>query len=145
MKRISSRFSMAVHILTFISLSPSACTSDWIAESVGTNPVVVRKLTGMLKKAGFLSVRAGTGGAYLEKSLSTITLLDVYRAVEVVEADDLFRIHDLNLVCPVGASLDSILRLVLLRAQTAMEQVLSQVTLQDLVNEVGDKISSSSS
>lgn len=145
-KRISSRFSMAVHILSLLSLSSAPCTSEWIAGSVQTNPVVIRKTIGLLKKAGLVNVRAGTGGAYLEKSLDEITLLDVYRAVEVVDEADLFHFHDHpNPDCPVGANIESVLRVVLLQAQEAMEQVLAQVSLRHLVTELSERVSSSRS
>jgi DNA-binding IscR family transcriptional regulator len=91
-------------------------------------------------------VRAGTGGAFLRKEPDQITLLDVYRAVEVVEEDELFNFHDnVNPDCPVGANIESVFRLVLLQAQSAMEQVLAQVTLKQLVTELSEKIGSSKS
>jgi Rrf2 family protein len=146
MKKISSRFSIAVHVLSLISLSTSPCTSDFIAESVKTNPVIIRRIIGKLKKAGLVYVRAGTGGAFLRKEPDQITLLDVYRAVEVVEEDELFNFHDnVNPDCPVGANIESVFRLVLLQAQSAMEQVLAQVTLKQLVTELSEKIGSSKS
>ena len=32
------------------------CTSEWIAGSVNTNPVIIRRVIGMLKKAGMVNV-----------------------------------------------------------------------------------------
>ncbi|MNI79545.1 putative HTH-type transcriptional regulator YwnA [compost metagenome] len=71
--------------------SDTLCTSEWIAGSVNTNAVVIRRITGMLKKAGLVNVTSGTGGASLNKELKEITLLDVYRSVEVVEEGELFQ------------------------------------------------------
>lgn len=132
--KISSRFSIAVHILSLLEISKDAHnTSEWIAGSVNTNPVIIRRLLGQLKKAGLVQVRAGTGGAYLTKGMSGISLLDVFRAVDVVEEDQLFHIHEQpNPECPVGASIQVVLELVLKKAQHAMEAVLSQITLEDL-------------
>ena len=68
--KISSRFTMAVHILALLALEKNTlCTSEWIAKSVNTNPVVVRRIIGKLKKAGLVNVRPGTGGAYLLKDI----------------------------------------------------------------------------
>ncbi|MBP1157222.1 MULTISPECIES: Rrf2 family transcriptional regulator [unclassified Paenibacillus] len=140
MKKISSRFSIAVHILSLVSLSSLPCTSDFIASSVNTNPVIIRRIIGQLKHAGLVYVKAGTGGTYLRKELDQITLLDVYKAVEVVEKGDLFNFHEHpNPVCPVGANIESVLRSNMLRAQSAMEQELAQVTLKQLVTELGEK------
>jgi Rrf2 family protein len=143
MKKISSRFSVAVHILSVVSMSTSPCTSDFIAESVSTNPVIIRRIIGSLKKAGLVHVKAGTGGTYLKKELADITLLDIYRAVEVVEKGELFHFHEHpNPQCPVGANIESVLRQSMLEAQSAMEQQLAQVTLAQLVTDLREKAGS---
>ncbi|WP_274364721.1 Rrf2 family transcriptional regulator [Paenibacillus thermotolerans] len=133
MKQISTRFSIAVHILSLIAVSANECTGDFIAGSVNTNPVIIRRIMGMLKKAGLLEVRAGIGGASLPKAPDQITLLDVYRAVNVTKEDRLFRIHEgANPQCPVGRSIESVLQSELKEAQSAMERRLEQTTLSQL-------------
>ncbi|AQX55540.1 Rrf2 family transcriptional regulator [Priestia flexa] len=130
MKQISSRFSMAVHTLTLIAVAPSECTGDFIAGSVNTNPVVVRRIMSMLKKAGLIDVRAGVGGASLLKEPSEITLLDVYKAVDVVEDGQLFNIHEKpNILCPVGRTIEDSLSAELKEAQAAMEKRLNETTI----------------
>jgi len=70
-----------------------------------------------------VNVRSGTGGAYLIKELVDVTLFEVYQAVEVVEKDELFHLHEQpNPKCPVGANIQSVLQLVLISAQSAMEE-----------------------
>lgn len=134
MKKISSRFSIAVHILSVIAVSPAESTGDYIAGSVNTNPVIIRRIMGMLKKAGLVEVRSGVGGASLLKEPEQITLLDVYRAVDVTEDDELFHIHgEANPLCPVGRNIESALRAELAEAQRAMEARLAQVTLSSLL------------
>ena len=142
--KISSRFTVAVHILSLLAVSPTAHnTSEWIAGSVNTNPVIIRRVLGKLKKAGLVNVRSGTGGAYLIKELRDITLFDIYQAVEVVQEEELFHLHeDPNPKCPVGANIQGILQLVLLQAQTAMEEVLAKVTMEQLVAGLIEKIGS---
>lgn len=135
MKQISTRFSMAVHTLSIIAVSPQDCTGDFIAGSVNTNPVVIRRIMGMLKKAGLVDVRAGVGGASLRKEPNRITLLDIYRAVNVTEEHQLFRIHEgPNMNCPVGRSIEQVLQDELRDAQSAMEQRLAQTTLDQLIH-----------
>ncbi|HBZ79401.1 MULTISPECIES: Rrf2 family transcriptional regulator [Brevibacillus] len=140
--KISSRFSIAVHILSLLSIDANSHhTSEWIAGSVNTNPVIIRRVLGQLKKAGLVNVRAGAGGASLAKELASITLLDIYRAVEVVEEGQLFHIHDQpNPACPVGANIQFVLELILLRAEHAMEAILQSVTMQELVSDLRQKI-----
>ncbi|UPM54064.1 Rrf2 family transcriptional regulator [Gottfriedia acidiceleris] len=140
--KISSRFTVAVHILSLVTIENSAlCTSEWIAESVNTNPVVIRRVMGKLKNAGLIQVRRGTGGATLHKPLNEITLLDVYKAVEVVEEGELFQFHEKpNPNCPVGANIQAVLELILNRAQEAMEKILDEVTMEELVTVLSKKI-----
>ncbi|MEQ7052359.1 Rrf2 family transcriptional regulator [Paenibacillaceae sp. P-4] len=140
--KISSRFSVAVHILSLLALEPNAHhTSEWMAGSVNTNPVVIRRVTSQLKKAGLVDVRPGTGGATLNKPAGDITLLDVYRAVEAVEEGELFGFHDHpNPKCPIGANIESVLQLVMLRAQSAMEKVLAEMTLDHLAVDLKDRM-----
>lgn len=140
--KISSRFTVAVHILSLIAIANNIlCTSEWIAGSVNTNPVVIRRIMGMLKKAGLVNVTSGTGGASLQRELNEITLLDVYRAVEVVEEGELFQFHERpNPNCPVGANIQSVLELILNRAQEAMEKVLEDITMEELVTVLSKKI-----
>lgn len=140
--KISSRFSVAVHILSILSIEKDKlCTSEWIAGSVNTNPVIIRRVIGMLKKAGLVSVNAGSGGAYLLEPIESITLLQIYKAVDVVEEGQLFQIHEEpNPQCPIGANIQFVLEVILLKAQEAMEDVLRNVTMKDIVEGLLKKI-----
>ena len=82
--QISSRFTIATHMLVIIALKgkESKVTSDFLASSVGVNPVIIRKTLSQLKKADLISVARGTGGAEIIKNLEDISLLDIYQAVE---------------------------------------------------------------
>lgn len=140
--KISSRFTVAVHILSLVAIEQNElCTSEWIAESVNTNPVVIRRVIGKLRDAELVQVRRGVGGATLQKPLEEITLFDVYRAVDVVDEGELFQMHDKpNPNCPVGANIEAVLELILLRAQEAMESVLHEITMEELVTVLNKKI-----
>ena len=85
-------------------------TSDFLASSVNVNPVVIRRLLQQLKKAGIINVKRGSGGAYIEKPLDEITLLDVYNAVECIDNGNLFHFHENpNSRCPVGRNIHAVL------------------------------------
>ena len=83
MKR-NSRLSLALHTLSHMAGDPDRMrTSADIAEHAGTNPVVVRRVLGKLREAGLLSSEKGhSGGWRLEKSAKSITLADVYLALD---------------------------------------------------------------
>ena len=136
--KISSQFSVAVHILCILAIDKSnLCTSDWIAGSVNTNPVVIRRILGKLKKAGLIDVKAGSGGAFLAKGISHIALFDVYKAVEVVKSGDLFNFHESpNPLCIVGANIHEVLGSRLVEAQSVMENSLKSTKISDLVENI---------
>ena len=138
---ISSRFAVGVHILTLLEVNKGGVnSSEFIAGSVNTNPAVIRKIMGMLKKAGLVNVRPGIAGAELAKGLSTITLLDVYKAVNVVQENELFSIHENpNPDCPVGRNIQNSIGPMFEIAQTALEKSLENVTIEDVVRDITKK------
>jgi DNA-binding IscR family transcriptional regulator len=127
--------------LTLIDLNKEGVTSsEFLASSVNTNPAVIRKLMGMLKKAGLIEVHPGIAGAKLAKELSDITLLDVYKAVNVVQEKELFSIHENpNPDCPVGRNIQNTIEPLFTTAQLAMEKVLRSLTLEDVVKDIATK------
>ncbi|MDJ0747817.1 MAG: Rrf2 family transcriptional regulator [Xenococcaceae cyanobacterium MO_167.B27] len=127
----STRFAVAVHILTFLSANQGEyVSSDAIAKSVATNPVAVRKILGMLVKARFVSSLAGSrGGARLEIDPKKLSLLDIYKAVEQKE---IFQMHTPHPSCPLAKRVKVDLQQVFDAAQKAMEQQLADKTLQDV-------------
>ena len=140
--QISSRFTIAVHILICIETFKDdyKITSDFLASSVNVNPVVIRRLLQQLKKAGIINVKRGSGGAYIEKPLDEITLLDVYNAVECIDNGNLFHFHENPISrCPVGSNIHAVLDKRLDSIQQAMEREMSSVTLQDIADDT-DKL-----
>lgn len=136
--QISSRFTIAVHVLICIEAFKNdyKVTSDFLASSVNVNPVVIRRLLQQLKKAGLINVKRGSGGADIEKPLDEITLLDLYYAVECVENGELFHFHESpNPLCPVGKNIHALLDGRLEEVQRAMEEEMSLVSIQDIMND----------
>lgn len=131
----SSRFTIATHILLAIHAfsGQQKVTSDFLADSVNTNPVIIRKLLGMLQKAALVEVRPGTGGAFLRRSPNEITLLDVFLAVETDEP--VFHFHeDPEPRCPIGRNIHAVLDSTLDDVRQAMRRELAAVTLQTLID-----------
>ena len=133
--QISSRFTLAIHIFACVDTFKDdyKVTSDLIAGSTNVNPVIIRKILGQLKAAGLIEVARGTGGTTIAKPLSEITFLDIYRAVECVEENQLFHFHENpNTACPVGRNIHHVLDEKLDRVQKAMERELRSITLEDV-------------
>jgi Rrf2 family protein len=134
---ISSRLAVSVHILGLLHAfgGDAPMSSEEIAGSVNTNPAVIRRMLGMLAKAGLVTSRLGAGGgALLAKRPREISLGDVYRAVEHGE---LFAMHDApNPRCPVGRSINDVLASHFHRADAAMLRELDRTTIADIASAV---------
>ncbi|WP_246794533.1 RrF2 family transcriptional regulator [Burkholderia perseverans] len=80
--RTDSRLSRMLHALIHMGRADGPLTSEAIAAMLCTNAVVVRRMLGGLRDAGYVQSEKGHGGGWtLAGSLDAITLLDVYRAV----------------------------------------------------------------
>ena len=133
--QISSRFTLAVHILACIEAFKDQykVTSDFLAGSTRVNPVIIRKILGQLKTAGIVNVARGSGGASIARPLQKITFLDIYQAVECVDRGQLFHFHENpNPECPVGRNIHHVLDEKLEQVQKAMEAELQKMTLLDV-------------
>ena len=71
--QISSRFTMAIHMFACIdTFTDQKMTSDFMAGSIGTNPVIIRKILQQLKAAGLIEVSRGTGGVTITRPWSRL-------------------------------------------------------------------------
>ncbi len=139
--QFSSRLTIATHILLCIENFKDSCkvTSNFLAGSINTNPVIVRNILGQLSSAGIVEIKAGVGGAFLARSSNEITLLDIFKAVEKEES--LFHFHENpNLQCPIGRNVHSVMDEKLEKIQYAMENEMDNITLEQLVKEIKEKI-----
>src|SRR5258708_3034369 len=134
----NSRFPVAAHIMTALAYGEGgAISSRLLAESVRTNPVVIPGLRVQLGKAGLVESQVGKGGGVrLRRRAESITLLDIYRAVE---GGSPFVVPDKpeNKACDVSCAMKPLLASVLAEADRAMSKSLEKVRLSDLVKEVG--------
>jgi DNA-binding IscR family transcriptional regulator len=128
---------MAVHVLAVLAYKDGdRVTSDLLARSVNTNPVVIRRLLLVLQEARLVETRKGAGfGSRLSRSAARINLDEVFRAVEHDEAFCLPRKKP-DQACPVGQCIQSALERVFESALRALETDLSRTTLADVVNTV---------
>jgi Rrf2 family protein len=133
----SSRFTVAVHVLTLLAHEEGrALTSDYIAGSVNTNPVVIRRVLGLLAKAKLVSsVEGAGGGTKLARRPDRITLADVLRAMQQGEMFNLPR-NKPNPACPVGRSVQGIVGRQTAQFEKTMEREMEHVTIADVLAEV---------
>lgn len=133
----SQRFPVAAHALAYLAhkgaFGPGeAVPSAVLAASMPTNPVVVRRITAMLGRAGLIGARAGaTGGAWLLKRPEDITLDQVLRAVD--GCAQLGCPPPGARGCPVGERIPLAVGKAIAAADEAVTQRLSTITVADLL------------
>ncbi|MGP1488703.1 MAG: Rrf2 family transcriptional regulator [Peptoanaerobacter stomatis] len=137
--QISSRFTVALHIFTCVDTFKDEykITSDFLAGSINTNPVIIRKILTQLKNAGLITVARGTGGIELTRPLKEITFYDIYEAIEPIENGELFNFHENpNPKCLVGRNIHTLLDNKLKTIQLAMENEMKKYSVADLHTEM---------
>jgi Rrf2 family protein len=107
--------------------------SEQVAESVNTNAVVIRRILKELAEAGLVVSQTGSlGGSRLAHDPGETTLLDIYQALEYGGVFSLHRAPP-SRDCPVGVNIETVLGDVLLEVDTAVEKVLQNITINDVV------------
>jgi Rrf2 family protein len=134
----NSQFSMAVHILALVAAAGDKnLKSDQIAQSVNTNPVVIRRVLSQLSQAGLVTSQTGSlGGTTLAKAPGDITLREIYRSVSCGEV---FALHgkppDQN--CPVGRNIEAVLCNLQKEIDHSVTEKLGEFTLASVLEKIG--------
>ena len=133
----NSRFTVAIHILAWMALverkGTVTITSDRLAASVNTNPVVIRRALGLLRGAGLVNVQHGAGAGWtLARPADQISLLSVHDAVE---PEPMFSMHSAepNQACPVGRGIQPALSRVYQRVDDALRRELATTSISDVL------------
>ena len=133
----SQRFPVAAHVLAYLAHkdacdAASAVSSSELAQSVCTNPVVVRRVTAMLSRAGLIGTRRGaTGGAWLARPAAEIGLDAVLRAVNGCARLGAPPVGSRD--CPLGERLPKAVQAAITAADEAAARQLGRTTVADLL------------
>ena len=144
--QISTKCSIAVHCLIFICEAGEdvKVTSNLLAQSTGSNPVVIRNILSALKKAGIITVARGTGGAQLCKEPSEITLYQIYCALEPDGLSTLIGIHPCDgRPCPVAQNIRKVLQKPYHAIEASIQQTMEGITLQSMLDDFEQLVSGS--
>jgi DNA-binding IscR family transcriptional regulator len=136
----NSRLTIAAHALTWIGLyqrrGNEVATSEQIARSVNTNPVVIRRMLAELRRAGLADSRRGAGAGWtLSRDLAAITLLDVF---EAIEPGPIFGLHRStpDPECVVGHGIGPAMTGVYDGVEAVLRKELARTTLEDVLRDV---------
>ncbi|GAX01305.1 Rrf2 family transcriptional regulator [Secundilactobacillus silagei] len=134
--KFSHKLSDGVHILAYVDIYKDGdLSSQAIADSIESNPSLVRRLMSKLVKAGLLNSTPRLAAPSLAKPASEISLLAIYRAVE--DNQQLLHIDEkTNPKCIVGGNIQETLNDVYQRIQADTEAAMQQVNLQGIIDDI---------
>jgi Rrf2 family protein len=129
---VNSRFPVSVHIVALLASRGELVTSEEIASEVRVNAVVVRRLVGLLQKAGIVKSKLGPGGGVrLSLTPREISLACVLNAVE--DQQLLAPLPNPNPDCALASAVESMLETATAVAQDALCQSLRGMTIADVL------------
>ena len=131
-----TRLARLLHVLLHMHLRGGTTTSETLSQMLHTNPVVVRRMMGLLRDAGYVASTGGRGGGWvLVARLDKITAKDVH---EAIDRDALFAIGPTNdnPRCPVEANVNQFLSEALRSAERGLLARLGKKRLSELAPEV---------
>lgn len=134
--KINTKCSLALHILLAIAVFSDKVrmTSEIIAKSTGSNPVIIRNILGSLKQAGIIEVHRGSGGAELAMPPAEITIWEVYVAVDPTSIHNLIGLHpNPSSACPIGRKIYELLEEPYSAIREGVQAAMSKYTLADLL------------
>lgn len=138
----NGRFTTAIHICIFMQIKgeDKLISSQVLAESVKTNPVVIRRIVAKLRDNDIIgSVAGAKGGFFLKRPAHNISLWDIYQAVR--ETDLFYKPKKVNPECIVSVNLSELVDEAYSEAELAMKSALEPVKVGDLskkLNEITD-------
>ncbi|WP_413613213.1 RrF2 family transcriptional regulator [Bdellovibrio sp. HCB-110] len=134
---VDQRFSVSVHIMTALAFHKGELmTSEQLAESIRTNPTVIRRLVAKLVEAGLLeSFKGKAGGVRLSKTAKEISLRDIYTAVcdkKLIATPDKEPSKQCLVSCNMGKLLDEVVNGI----ETNSMNYLSNIRLSELTSKI---------
>jgi Rrf2 family protein len=136
---VNTKLAVSLHMLVYLARHPGIPQSSaTLASSIGTNPVVVRKLTQMLESKNLVHSLAGSkGGLLLTLPPEKISLWSVFCAVN---GSEIFAIHKTSHPkCPVGSRMEPLLVKTFGDVEAGIEKNLNSVSIADLLTELSAK------
>src|SRR3954453_15760002 len=129
MASVNTQFSIAVHVLAAIAHHEGVFTSEVLAGSVNANPVFVKRILVKLSKAKMAKTTVGKSGGYgLARSPKSISLLDIYYAVNPQDAISI-KDYPKTKECVVSCNINEVKNNVLVGTQEAVRRELRRTTL----------------
>lgn len=140
--RLNTKCSIALHCLIFISEYENKVkvTSELLAKSTGCNSAAIRSILNALQKAGIISIVRGIGGAHLIRDPESLTVWEVYHALEPGGLEHFIGFHpNPSAKCPVGKRIQTVLKKPYREIGAAVQKTMEEITLQQLLDYYHEK------
>ena len=132
---MDTKFSIALHILTYIAETNNTVTSELLAKSVGTNASHIRKILALLKDADIIESQQGKKGIVLKIKANKLSLDKIYFGV--YPEKELLHVHDTaNPDCPVGVTIKEALLPIFEESEKQLVLNLKSKTLKSLIEDM---------
>lgn len=125
----------------FLASRDEALTSETLAKTYGTSPVVLRRVLAKLNRAGLVSTQRGVGGgSVLGRSAASITLREVYEAI--ADGSRLMPLFPKTVDGPVAPVLAGYVNELFADAEEALLSQLGSVTVEEMDRDVRGRVRS---
>ena len=137
MAGLSSRSAVAIHALAMLAhRRGGSLTSTEIADSLESNPVLVRRVLGRLRDADLVwSTEGRAGGWSLARAPRDITLYDAYAAVEDGQIFSPYTLPPSG-ACEIGRNIGDLLDVEFQSSERALEEQLGRTTIAGLLHQI---------
>jgi len=127
------RFKIAVHAIVWLANSGRMLSSAMIAEQVDSHATFMRRVMQSLSSAGIVESKGGREGGYiLKKAIDSITLGEIYTAVNKGPIE-----QEMSVDCGEAAGqLDLEIERILFEAERQALDYLKQFTIEDVMNRI---------
>lgn len=129
----NTQLSDAAHVLVYIAMHQlDEITSEKIANSVMTDPTMVRRIMSKLNRAGLLKSNRGIAKPEIIRPLEKITLKDIYHAVST--APNFLNVdYETSKTCNVGSIIPMVMGSYYEKIQTQTENEMAKITLAKII------------
>ncbi len=134
----NKQFATAIHVMLSLSMNKedSLVSSTELAQSVNTNPVVIRRILGKLQKAQLIeTIKGQYGGVRIKADANKITLNDIYQAVQNKQLISTSE-RKIQKNCPISRCMQNVMCGIATGVESATTSYLSSVKLVSLKKKV---------
>lgn len=132
----NSKTSVAIHSVLHLALAKKPITSEDLGACQNTNPVLIRRILGKLKKVGIVDSEKGHGGGWiLLKKPKNISFQDIFLALDdglLPAPMDITGNEHCLVLRTISSTMDEFLE----EADQILSKKLTKISLQSLIDQI---------